>query len=241
MRNNHILLEGLKEWNIELTTEQQLQFEMYYDLLVEWNSFMNLTGITDYEEVLVKHFLDSVALAKELTESKDIKLMDMGTGAGFPGLPLKIIYPDMKVTLVDSLNKRINFLNEVIRILDLKDIETIHARAEELARKDEYREQYDMVVSRAVARTSTLAEFCIPYVKVGGFFVPYKSGSIEEELEEAKYAFQVLGGKLDKLYNFKVPNSDLQRSLIYVKKIKNTPKQYPRAGGKPLKSPITNK
>jgi 16S rRNA (guanine527-N7)-methyltransferase len=162
----------------------------------------------------------------------------MGTGAGFPGIPLKIIYPDMKVTLVDSLNKRIKFLDQVIQKLELRDIVTIHARAEELARKEEHREQYDLVVSRAVARTVSLAEFCIPYVKVGGYFIPYKSGNIQEELEEAQHAFKILGAKYEGIVNFKVPNSDMERTLIYIKKVKATPKAYPRAGGKPLKAPL---
>lgn len=238
MRDNKTLLEGLAKWNITLTIEQQKQFEAYYDLLVEWNSFMNLTGITEYEEVLVKHFLDSLALFHEHPYKKPCSLMDMGTGAGFPGIPLKIVYPEIKVTLVDSLNKRINFLNEVIKQLELTNIEAIHARAEELVRKEEYREQYDFVVSRAVARTVSLAELCIPYVKVGGYFIPYKSGNIQEELEEATHALSVLGAKCESIKSFTVPNSDLQRSLLIIKKTKNTPKAYPRAGGKPLKAPL---
>lgn len=238
MRDNSTLLKGLQEWNITLNETQQEQFEKYYDLLVEWNSFMNLTGITEYEEVLTKHFLDSIALAQNFDVKAGMTLMDMGTGAGFPGLPLKIVFPELKITLVDSLNKRINFLNEVINQLNLKDIVAIHGRAEELARKAEHREQYDLVVSRAVAKTASLAEFCIPYVKNGGYFVPYKSGTVEEELEEAKKAIHVLGGKLERCESFQVPNSDLSRTLIYIKKIRETPKAYPRAGGKPLKSPI---
>jgi 16S rRNA (guanine527-N7)-methyltransferase len=201
---------------------------------------MNLTTITKYEEVLVKHFLDSLALFSEKPSLAKHTLMDMGTGAGFPGIPLKIVYPDIKVTLVDSLNKRIIFLKEVIRVLELEDIVIIHSRAEELARKEEYREQYDIVVSRAVAKTVSLAEFCIPYVKVGGYFIPYKSGNILEELEEAQHAIKTLGGKYEDIVNFTVPSSDMQRSLIYIKKVKNTPKLYPRAGGKPLKTPLVD-
>jgi 16S rRNA (guanine527-N7)-methyltransferase len=238
MRNNEILLEGLNKWNIHISKHQQAQLETYYDLLIKWNSFMNLTTITEYEEVLVKHFLDSLALFSEKSCLAKQTLMDMGTGAGFPGIPLKIIYPDIKVTLVDSLNKRITFLKEVIQLLELKDIVSIHARAEELAKKAEYREQYDIVVSRALARTASLAEFCIPYVKVGGYFIPYKSGNILEELEEAQHAIKILGGNYEGITNFAVTSSDIQRSLIYIKKIKNTPMLYPRAGGKPLKAPL---
>lgn len=241
MRNNERLIQGLKEWNITLNESQIQQFEQYYDLLIEWNSFMNLTGITEYEEVLVKHFLDSLALFHKVPYKENTKLMDMGTGAGFPGIPLKIVYPDIEVTLVDSLNKRIKFLDEVIQRLSLTKVETIHARAEELARKPEYREQYDIVVSRAVARTSSLAEFCIPYVKIGGYFTPYKSGTAEGELEEAEYAFHVLGAKLEEIQDYYVPNSDLKRSIFWIKKVKNTPKAYPRAGGKPLKMPLVKK
>lgn len=238
LRNNQILIDGLAKWNIQIDEKQQQQLESYYDLLIEWNSFMNLTGITEYEEVLVKHFLDSLALFSEKPYEENLSLLDMGTGAGFPGIPLKIVYPNMKVTLVDSLNKRIKFLDEVIRKLELKNITTIHARAEELARKEEHREQYDLVVSRAVARTVSLSEFCIPYVKVGGYFIPYKSGIIKEELEEAQHAIKVLGGKFEGLQDFKVPNSDMERTLIFIKKVKTTPKAYPRAGGKPLKAPL---
>ncbi len=238
VRNNQILISGLDKWNIHINQTQQQQLETYYDLLIEWNSFMNLTGIVEYEEVLVKHFLDSLALFNKKPYQTNLSILDMGTGAGFPGIPLKIVYPDLKVTLVDSLNKRIKFLDEVIHKLELKDIISVHARAEELARKEEYREQYDIVVSRAVARTVSLAEFCIPYVKVGGYFIPYKSGNIQGELDEAQHAIKVLGGKYEEIVNFEVPNSDMQRTLIYIKKVKSTPKAYPRAGGKPLKSPL---
>ncbi len=238
MRNNQTLIDGLSQWGININKEQQEQFEKYYDLLVEWNSFMNLTGITDYEEVLVKHFLDSLALFHEHPYKEELSLLDMGTGAGFPGIPLKIVYPNLKVTLVDSLNKRVKFLDEVISTLGLRKIVAIHARAEELARKEEHREKYDIVVSRAVARTTSLAEFCLPYVKVGGYFIPYKSGTFEDELKEAHYSFEVLGAKLQEIKSFSVPNSEMHRTLFIIKKIKNTPKAYPRSGGKPLKAPL---
>ena len=241
MRDNSILVQGLKQWNIHLTEAQEKQFELYYDLLIEWNSFMNLTAITDYEEVLKKHFLDSVALFQTIAYKEPVTLLDMGTGAGFPGVPLKIIYPHLQVTLVDSLNKRINFLNEVIQKLELTNIVAIHGRAEELARKPEFREQFDFVVSRAVAKTVSLSELCLPYVKVNGYFAPYKSGNIQEELEEALYAIQVLGGSYERLFAFNVPYSDMERTIPLIKKVKSTSKAYPRAGGKPLKLPIIKK
>ena len=195
MRNNEIFLKGLNELNIQLTDHQLEQFELYYDLLIEWNSFMNLTAITDYDEVLVKHFLDSLVISKVWSPEDGKRLLDMGTGAGFPGIPLKIVYPDMNIVLMDSLNKRIKFLNEVINKLNLQNIKAIHGRAEELGRNSEYREAFDICVSRAVAKLASLSEFCLPFVKKNGYFIPYKSGKIKEELEESKYAIQLLGGE----------------------------------------------
>lgn len=268
MRDNSKLVRGLKEWNIELSDQQLCQFEQYYDLLMEWNAVMNLTAITDYEEVLVKHFLDSLSFIKALSSEKQLsfkeqlpvgeqsppgnqlpsekairirngkKLLDLGTGAGFPGIPLKIAFPDMEILLVDSLNKRIQFLNEVIKKLSLTGIEALHARAEELGRKEEYREQYDYCVSRAVARLASLSEYCIPFVKKEGYFISYKSGKVTEERKEAAYAIGMLGAKLVNTVTFNLPESDMERSLILIKKVKNTPKEYPRGGGKPSKKPL---
>ncbi len=242
-RDNSAFLADLKEWNLELNEVQLSQLEKYYEMLVEKNKVMNLTAITEYDDVLKKHFLDSLALSQSMNlNNKNIKLLDMGTGAGFPGIPLKIVFPELEVTLMDSLNKRIVFLQEVIKELGLVGITAVHGRAEEAALKQEYREKYDVCVSRAVARLVSLAEFCLPFVKQGGYFVPYKSGEIKEELQEAKFALRELGGEYRKTYEYRLPNSDIERTLILVEKINQTSKKYPRAGGKPLKQPlISNK
>jgi 16S rRNA (guanine527-N7)-methyltransferase len=238
-RDNSTFLADLKEWNLELTETQLMQLEKYYEMLVEKNKVMNLTAITEYEDVLKKHFLDSLALSQLMKlDSKKAKLLDMGTGAGFPGIPLKIVFPELNVTLMDSLNKRIVFLQEVITELGLTGITAVHGRAEEAALKPEYREKFDFCVSRAVARLVSLTEFCLPFVKQGGYFVPYKSGEIKEELQEAKFAIKELGGEYRKTYEYQLPNSDIERTLIQIEKIKQTPKKYPRAGGKPLKQPL---
>ena len=238
-RDNSAFLADLKEWNLELSEAQLMQLEKYYDMLVEKNKVMNLTAITEYEDVLKKHFLDSLALSQLINISnRKCKLLDMGTGAGFPGIPLKIVFPELEITLMDSLNKRIVFLQEVINELGLEGITAVHGRAEEAALKPEYREKYDFCVSRAVARLVSLAEFCIPFVKQGGFFVPYKSGEIIEELREAKFAIKELGAEYRKTYEYSLPNSDIARTLIQIEKVKQTPKKYPRGGGKPLKQPL---
>lgn len=231
--------EKLKELDITLSEKQQEQFYRYYELLVEWNKVMNLTGITEYEEVNEKHFIDSLSLVKVLDISKINTVIDVGTGAGFPGIPLKIVFPHLKVTLLDSLNKRIKYLDTVIDELELKDIHTIHGRAEEYARKEEYREKYDLAVSRAVANLSTLSEYCVPYVKVGGMFVPYKSGEIDEEVKAAQTAIKVLGGKQTEVVKFTLPGSDINRSFVKIEKVKSTGKKFPRRAGLPAKEPIS--
>lgn len=238
MRDNSILISGLKKFGIKISKQQEEQFEIYYDLLTEKNKVMNLTAITDYQEVLQKHFLDSAALFFVVEHKENAKLLDMGTGAGFPGIPLKIIYPDLQITLMDSLNKRVVFLNDVIEKLHLENITAIHARAEEMARKEGFREQFDYVVSRAVARTASLTELCLPYVKMNGYFLPYKSGKVEDELNEAKRAIQVMGGNLQEIKTFFIPDTTIERTIPIIKKISITPKCYPRAGGKPLKTPL---
>lgn len=229
----------LDELGITLTDQQVELFEKYYDLIVEKNKVMNLTAITDHSEFLIKHFLDSLAISHFTALSdKKIRVLDLGTGAGFPGIPLKIVFPNLKITLMDSLNKRIVFLNEVIKTLDLKDIEAVHCRAEEAGRKEEYREKYDIVVSRAVARLASLSEFCIPFVKKGGMFIPYKSGSSDDEISEAMFAIRELGAKYVKTEKFSLPGTDIERSFVFIEKEKQTPLKYPRAGGKPLNQPL---
>ncbi len=223
---------------IQLTEKQKQQFDKFYELLVEWNKVMNLTGITEYEEVNEKHFVDSVALVKAVSLNEKQNLIDVGTGAGFPGIPLKIVFPHLKVTLLDSLNKRIKFLDTVIEELGLEHIETIHGRAEDFAKQAHYREQYDICVSRAVANLATLSEYCLPYVKIGGLFIPYKSGEIEEELSHSEKAITILGGKLDQVIKFELPGSEIGRSFVKIEKVKSTAKKYPRKAGLPSKEPL---
>lgn len=235
---SQIFDDMMKELNVELTDHMKKQFDQFYELLVEWNKVMNLTGITEYEEVNSKHFADSISIVKAMDMNSIDSVIDIGTGAGFPGIPLKIAFPHLKVTLLDSLNKRINFLNTVIDELGLENITTIHGRAEDFAKKNEYREQYDLCVSRAVANLATLSEYCIPYVKVDGFFVPYKSGDIDEELAQSKNAVKILGGTIEDTVKFTLPGTDIGRSFVKIKKIKNTGKKYPRKAGLPSKEPL---
>ena len=211
------------------------QFEKYYELLVEKNKVMNLTAITDRDEVVLKHFIDSAALLK-FHKLTDEKIIDVGTGAGFPGIPLKILCPDIRVTLFDSLNKRVLFLQEVIDELGLKKIEAVHGRAEEGGRDKTMREAYDIAVSRAVANMAVLSEYCLPFVKTGGYFIPYKSFEIEEELNEGKKAVSVLGGKIKKVEKLDIEGNG--RSFIFIKKEKPTPKAYPRKAGIAKKQPL---
>ncbi len=242
MRDYSFFKNGLRELNIELSETQLEQFNRYYEMLIEKNKVMNLTAITEYEDVVVKHFLDSLSLVRSdkirALLSKGCDLIDIGTGAGFPGIPLKIAFPSLKLTLMDALNKRITFLNEVILSLGLSDIDAIHARGEEVARKEQFREGFDLCVSRAVAKLNSLSELCLPFVKVGGFFVSYKSGNIDEELEEGKNAIYKLGKCSTEVEKFTVPLSDYERSLIVMEKKCNTPTQYPRAGGKIFSKPL---
>ena len=228
----------LEKWEIPFSSEQQEQFVTYYKMLVEKNKVMNLTAITEFDEVLDKHFLDSIALARYVDLTTSISLIDLGTGAGFPGMPLKIMFPNLKVTLADSLNKRIVFLDEVIGELGLTDIQTVHARAEDLAHNPDYREQYDYCVSRAVANLSSLSEYCLPFVRIGGSFISYKSGEIEEELAVAKKAIFLLGGQFDQVIPFQLEGTDLGRSFVLINKDKKTAKTYPRKSGMPTKKPL---
>ena len=235
---SNVLTKKVKELSIVLNDKQTQQFEQYYNILVEWNKVMNLTAITEYEEVVEKHFLDSLTIVNAIHVEKIETLIDVGTGAGFPGIPLKIAFPHLKVTLLDSLNKRIKFLNEVIDLLELDDIKTIHGRAEDYAKQAEYREQYDICVSRAVANLATLSEYCLPYVKVDGLFVPYKSGEIDEELKSSEKAVSILGGKVEEVVKFQLPGTDIGRSFVKIHKIKETKKKYPRKAGMPTKEPL---
>ncbi len=235
---SNVLTKKVKELSIVLNDKQIQQFEQYYNILVEWNKVMNLTAITEYEEVVEKHFLDSLTIVYAINMEKIETLIDVGTGAGFPGIPLKIAFPHLKVTLLDSLNKRIKFLNEVIDLLELDDIKVIHGRAEDYAKQAEYREQYDICVSRAVANLATLSEYCLPYVKMDGLFVPYKSGEIDEELKSSEKAVSILGGKVKEVVKFQLPGTDIGRSFVKIHKIKETKKKYPRKAGMPTKEPL---
>lgn len=230
---------GLESLNIFLTQEQYQQFIVYYEMLIEKNKIMNLTAITEYEEVVEKHFLDSLSLCKKIDLQKDIFVLDLGTGAGFPGIPLKIAFPELNIVLIDSLNKRILFLKDVIDKLCLKRIEAIHGRAEEMARNKAYRERFDLCTSRAVANLSSLSEYCLPFVKVDGVFAAYKSGDIEEEVKQSKKAIDVLGGKINEVFQFKLPNTEVSRSFVLIQKCKQTPGTYPRKSGTPSKNPIS--
>lgn len=230
--------QELETLGIRLTDIQKRQFDRYYELLIEWNRVMNLTGITEYDEVNLKHFTDSLTIVR-VKEMKNIStLIDVGTGAGFPGLPIKIAFPHIKVTLLDSLNKRIKFLDQIVEELGLDDVVTLHGRAEDYAKKDEYREKFDLCASRAVANLSTLSEYCLPFIKKGGCFVSYKSADSDEEIKMSEKALDILGGKIEKIDKFTLPGSDMGRALVMIEKVKNTPRKYPRKAGVPSKEPL---
>ena len=231
--------EGVKLLGIQLSEKQLEQFYDYFQFLVEKNKVMNLTAITEEDAVITKHFCDSLCLVKGFSDiEKTVSLIDVGTGAGFPGIPLAIVTDNAEFVLMDSLNKRIKFLNEVIEICDLKNVTTIHARAEELGRDTEYREKFDYCVSRAVANMSTLLEYCMPFVRVGGVFVSYKSGDVTEEIELSKNAQKQLFCRIKDVIGFSIPNTDISRSFVVFEKKKELNKKYPRQGGKPKKSPL---
>lgn len=236
--NRDKLMEALKTLSIRLNEKQVDQLMEYYEILIEWNKVMNLTAITEFEDVVSKHFIDSLSLCEYIDLSKEYRIIDIGTGAGFPGIPLKIAFPNLEVTLLDSLNKRIKFLDEVINKLDLTNIKAIHGRAEDIAIQQEHRQNYDIAVSRAVAGLNILSEYCMPFVKVGGMFIPYKSGEIEDELQTAKKAITTFGGQVQKVEYFMLPNTEIKRTFVMIEKMKETPKRYPRNAGKPSKEPI---
>ncbi len=239
------LYELIGKLNIELDKRQVCQFIQYYDLLVEWNVKINLTAITEFEDVCLKHFADSLSIINMFSSLESMKdyfsgksIIDVGTGAGFPGICLKILLPELNVTLMDSLDKRIKFLNEVINKLGLENINTVHGRVEDFAKLSEYRESFDFATARAVASLPVLCEYCIPFVKEGGSFIPYKSEKIDEEISVSNNALEILGGKIVDRVSFKLPDSELQRTILRIKKVKATPKQYPRKAGTPVKKPL---
>lgn len=232
------LKQKAKLLNIELTDMQLKQFQIYYGMMMETNKVMNLTAITEFEDVIDKHFVDSILLGNIMDLKGKQSVIDVGTGAGFPGLPLKIAYPELQVTLLDSLNKRVRFLNDVIGELGLTGIEAIHSRAEDGGQNPKYRERFDLCVSRAVANLSTLSEYCLPFVKVSGSFVAYKSVQIQEELQAAEHAWGILGGRLDKVITAEIPETEIVRQFVIIKKEKHTPKAYPRKSGTAAKDPL---
>lgn len=227
--------KDLDALQVTLSAEQLEQFLDYYKLLIEKNKVMNLTAITEFEDVLKKHFIDSLSLVKAFDLSGGLSVIDVGTGAGFPGIPLKIAFPNLRITLLDSLRKRVGFLQEVIEALSLKETEAFHGRAEDFA-KGSLRESFDLCVSRAVANLSTLSEYCLPYVKVGGCFVSYKAD--DDEVKQAEHAIELLGGKLRERKAFLLPDSDIGRTLIVTEKCHPTPHQYPRKAGTAGKKPL---
>ena len=234
------LTKQLSTQGIELSEEQQRQFQTYYQMLVEWNEKINLTSITEEHEVYLKHFYDSIAPSFYTDLTKELTICDVGAGAGFPSIPLKIIFPNLKVTIVDSLNKRINFLNQLAEALDLENVNFMHDRAETFG-KGVYRESYDIVTARAVARLSVLSELCLPLVKKGGQFIALKSSKGEEELEEARFGLGILGGKVRETISYELPEEAGERQMMIIDKRSQTPKKYPRKPGTPNKSPLLNK
>lgn len=236
--NTDIFKNDLSQLGITLTDKQLKQFLQYYEMLIEWNKVMNLTTITEYQDVVKKHFVDSLSLVNTCDLMSDLSLIDVGTGAGFPGLALKIAFPELKITLLDSLNKRIQFLNEVIEKLGLQNVDTVHGRAEDFAKPGKHRELYDLCVSRAVANLSTLLEYCLPFVKVGGIFVSYKSERVSQELVFAENALLLLGGEVERQVEFILPNSNLYRNLVMIRKCHATPNKYPRKAGLPNRQPL---
>lgn len=238
MSNIDILKKGIEDFGLEANEKVLSDFQKYKELLVEWNQKMNLTGIEDEKEVFIKHFLDSISAVTKGYIQNGMSLIDVGTGAGFPGMPLRICLPELKVTLLDSLNKRINFLQEVSSKLSIDDIEFIHGRAEDFGKNEDYREKYDIAIARAVAGLPVLMEFCVPFIKVGGYFVCLKGPNANLELEESKKAMEVLGVEYIEKIDVKLPESDLNHNILIFKKVKNTPSKYPRKAGKVSKNPI---
>lgn len=230
--NKEIFLNGMKELSADITDEQIEKFEIYSDMLVEWNERMNLTAVTDADGISIKHFLDSVLPIYHTDLNKCRTIADVGTGAGFPGIPLAVMLPQVRFTLIDSLNKRVTFLKEVCAALNLNNVECIHSRAEEMSKTEMFREKFDAVVSRAVANMTVLCEYCIPYIRVGGEFIALKSEGCEDEISAAKPMIGTLGGKIENDMVVPLPQSDIVRRLVVIKKIKNTPDKFPRRADK---------
>lgn len=238
MTDMELLQSRLQNLGIDTNDNMLHQYVTYYEMIVEKNKVMNLTAITEFPDFVEKHFLDSLSLIKATDLTKVHYVMDVGTGAGFPAIPLKIAFPHLNITMLDSLQKRVGFLDEVIRELNLSNIKAVHGRAEDLGHNPKYREKYDLCVSRAVANLSTLSEYCLPFVKKGGMFISYKSGGSAEEIQGAGKAIKVMGGRTMELCTFTLPGTDISRTLVPIKKVEPTPKKYPRKAGLPNKSPI---
>ena len=230
------MIINVDKLGINLSEIQLKQFYNYMNLLIEWNKKINLTAITEPDEIILKHFVDSLTISKYISDGTNV--VDVGTGAGFPGIPLKIVRQDVDITLLDSLQKRINFLDEVINELNLEKITTVHSRVEDFGKNKKYREEFDIATSRAVANLSTLSEYLLPLVKVGGKVISMKGSLIQEELENSKNAIKILGGQIEKVDEFDLPNSDINRNIVLIDKIKNTPNRYPRKAGEPSKKPL---
>ncbi len=231
-----ILKEELQQIKIEITDLQVQQFYKYMNLLIEWNNKMNLTAITEPKEIILKHFVDSIIACKYLKNESN--LIDIGTGAGFPGIPLKIMKSNIHITLLDSLNKRTIFLKEVVKELELKNIEVYHGRAEEFGQNIKYREKFDVVTSRAVANLSTLVEYMLPFIKIQGLCICMKGSEVKEEISNAKNAIKLLGGKIEKIDEYYLGNNEMKRNNIIILKTSSTPNKYPRRAGIPSKEPI---
>lgn len=236
--NKEDFIQALNDQNIKLNETQLNQFNRYFELLVEWNEKINLTAITEEKEVYLKHFFDSISPSFYYNFTKVETVCDVGAGAGFPSIPLKICYPHLKITIVDSLNKRINFLNELATQLELTNVNFVHSRAEDFGQQRENREAYDIVTARAVARTNVLSEYCLPVCKVHGQFIAMKGSLVDKELAEANNAINILGGKVKKEITFTLPIEKSDRSILIIEKVKKTPEKYPRKAGTPQKSPL---
>lgn len=233
-------MSGAGELGVSLDDGQFDAFDAYTSLLLEWNSRFNLTRVTDPCEIAVKHYLDSLSLLAVVDLPSGSRIIDVGTGAGFPSIPLKLVLPDLKITMLDSVRKRLTFLEAVVEKLNLRDMETLHARAEDAGQDPRYREKYDLAVSRAVAKLNVLAELCLPFCQVGGRFAAYKSAEVDEEVHYAKPAIKTLGGEIEEIHHLTLPKSNISRTIVIVSKIEPTPKQYPRKAGTPERHAISN-